>query len=97
MKLSESQIQEFYDVGFLVLDSLFSPQEIAKIRSHFDGISKIAQTRARTFVKNGTQFVKEGERIDRVVWCPGVKPDLLKSSHNPKLLNPISQLLDTEE
>ncbi|SMF02610.1 phytanoyl-CoA dioxygenase family protein [Pseudobacteriovorax antillogorgiicola] len=97
MRLSQAQIDEFYEIGFLVLENLFHPEEIDQIGKSFDIIAKLASRRKTTFHMNGTQFVVNGDRIDRVVWCAGVQPQLLEFAHSKRLLGPVSQILGSQQ
>lgn len=97
MILSKEQIEQFFDQGFLVIPDLFPKSLIEEISNSLNEIADICAGHSETFYQQGTQFVMSGSRIDRVVWCAGVRPEVLKLSHSLKLLNPVSQLLGTEE
>lgn len=94
--LSESQINEFYTKGFIVLRNVFQKDEIEEIKKSFDRLQKIALELGQTQEYLGSQFVVEGSRIDRVVWMGGAEPSLLKYGEDVRILGPISQLLEVD-
>lgn len=93
--LSQQQIKDFYEVGFIVLPGLFQIEEIEQIKQAFDRLQAIALKLNTTQVYQGSQFVVEGQRIDRIVWMGGAEPSLLKYGEDPRILLPVSQLLNT--
>ena len=97
MQLSQRQIDDFNEQGFLVLKDCFGSSDVAEIAAAFERIAERAKRQSHSFTEQGTQFVIEGSRIDRVVWCAGVEAGLLKYAHSPALLNPIRQLLESQE
>ncbi len=92
--LTKKQINDFYTIGFVVIRQLFKPQEIEKIKNSFDRLQTIASTLKVTQDFNGSHFVVEGNRIDRIVWMGGAEPDLLSVGEDARLLLPVSQLLE---
>lgn len=94
-RLSSKQINEFYEVGYIVLRNLFTQNEIESIKKSFDRLQKIALELKTTQEYLGSQFVVEGSRIDRVVWMGGAEPSLLKYGEDSRILGPCSQLLET--
>ncbi len=95
--LTEKQVQEFYEVGYVVVRNLFSKNEIEKIKESFNRLQKIALKLGSTQVYKGSQFVVEGQRIDRIVWMGGAEPELLKIGEDPRILLPVSQILKTKK
>ena len=93
MLLSQAQINEFFSVGYIVLPKVFSPQAVAEIGAALDRITAMAAAIKTTTIYKGAQFVVEGDRIDRVVWCGAAEPILLEYGKAPELLTPVSQLL----
>lgn len=94
--LTTQQIEDFYTIGFVVLPGLFARDEIQGISRCFDRLQRIAQQLKTTQVCEGSQFVVEDQRIDRIVWMGGAEPELLKIGEDPRLLMPVSQLLNVE-
>lgn len=95
VKLSNDQIKEFYTRGWIVLRGLFAQYEIEEIKKSFDRLQKIAMTLGKTQEHMGAQFVVEGTRIDRIVWMGGAEPSLLRIGEDSRILQPVSQILET--
>lgn len=95
ISLSSQQIKEFFTKGFLVLPRLFSREEVEEIACSFNRLQEIALRLKKTQVYQGSQFVVEGHRIDRIVWMGGAEPSLLRMGEDPRLLLPVSQLLNS--
>jgi ectoine hydroxylase-related dioxygenase (phytanoyl-CoA dioxygenase family) len=93
--LTQKQIEDFYEIGFVIIPNLFTKKEIDKIKKSFDRLQEIALTLGTTQVYNGSQFVVEGNRIDRIVWMGGAEPELLKFGEDPRILLPVSQILNS--
>jgi ectoine hydroxylase-related dioxygenase (phytanoyl-CoA dioxygenase family) len=96
VRLTENQIKEFYTKGFIVLRGLFTQPEVEEIKKSFDRLQNIAMTLGTTQEHMGAQFVVEGKRIDRIVWMGGAEPSLLKIGEDPRILLPVSQILETK-
>jgi len=94
--ISELQINEFYDKGFFVIKRLFQPSELRSIGSAFDRLQKTALSLKTTQEYQGSQFVVEGKRIDRVVWMGGAEPSLLSIGEDSRILGPCSDLLKVD-
>lgn len=94
-KLSPQQIKDFYEVGFIVFSRLFNRDEIESIKKSFDRLQKVALELKKTQEYMGSQFVVEGDRIDRIVWMGGAEPNLLKYGEDPRILSVCSQLLQS--
>lgn len=92
--LNQSQIKEFYDKGYLVIRNLISEAEIDEIKKSFDRLQNIALRLGSTQEHLGSQFVVEGNRIDRIVWMGGAEPSLLKFGEDSRILGPVSQILN---
>jgi len=94
--LSDSQIEEFFTRGFFCVENVFTRKEIAEMGTALDRITEMASPIHATTMHKGAQFVVDGSRIDRVVWCGAVEPVLLDYAKDPRLLNPVSQLLGSQ-
>ncbi len=94
--LTKQQIQDFFEVGYFLIPDLFKPDEIAKMQRSFDSLQKMAGTVRSTQLLNGAQFVVEGDRIDRVVWCGGADEHLLNVGADKRLLGPCAELLGSK-
>ncbi len=93
--LTRAQIDDFFQRGFFLLPNAFNRKEIDEMGAALDRITEVAKTIKTTSVVKGTQFVVEGNRIDRVVWVGAIEPVLLKYSEDPRMLEPVSELLET--
>lgn len=94
--ISENQIREFYQRGFFVIQNLFSQVELHTISLAFDRLQKTALMLNRTQEFQGSQFVVEENRIDRVVWMGGAEPRLLQVGEDSRILGPCSDLLNID-
>lgn len=100
--LTPSQIEAFFEEGFLIIEAVFRAEEIEAMRQAFDRLYAVAQTLAETTYVRGSQFVVERQRPDhpagpvkihRICWCGAAEPLLLDVGADPRLLVPASQLL----
>lgn len=91
--LSRREIEQFFEVGFIVLPDLFSRAEVATIASAFDRLQAIGETLDQTATVDGSTFVLENGRVQRIVWCSGAVPELEHWSCDTRLLTPVFQLL----
>lgn len=97
IKLSANQIHDFYNIGFFVIPNLFNQVEIQEIKQSFDRLQNIALELKTTQEYLGSQFVVEGNRIDRIVWMGGAEPNLLKFGEDSRLLSVCCQLLECQK
>ncbi len=95
MSSLQQNIEDFYNIGYFVVRGLFSKSEIDEISQAFDRLQKVALTLKTTQVLDGSQFVVEDGRIDRIVWMGGAEPSLLKVGEDPRTLGICSALLGT--
>ena len=96
--LSQQQINQFFDQGFLIFEDMFSHAEIKEMLHYFDHLQNMALLcKETTTTAAGTNFVMTGPRIDRIVWCAGECPELLEISQDPRILAPVSELLGSTE
>lgn len=93
MRLSQHQIDQFSELGYLVLPDLFDPDEVSAISQAFDTLRHIAAGLRETTTVNNSLFVMDGPRVQRVVWCSGAAPELERWCTNSRLLQPVFQLL----
>lgn len=91
--LTPTQIEEFFDIGYIVLENVFKEHEIEEIGQCIDRLQKTASQIHSTQIYQGAQFVCEGSRIDRIVWCGAAEPRLLDYGKDQRILQPVSQLL----
>jgi hypothetical protein len=99
--LSEEQVRDFHDTGWIMLESLFDAAEIDGMQRCFDRLEQIAAGLSDTGLCQGSYFVlgqKNSEQvIKRVVWAGGSQPFLLGVGEDPRLTVPASQLLGSQQ
>jgi len=95
MALTPNQINEFYSTGYTRVHGVLAPQEVEHTKQAFDRLLEEAHRLTTTTMVRGSQFVVEGSRVDRVVWCGAAEPSLLKLGEDPRLLGPASEILDS--
>jgi len=95
--LTDEQIREFHDTGWIVIESLFDTDEVARMIGCFDALEATASAMRGSGLSEGAYFVldeKAGVQvIKRVVWAGGSQPYLLEIGEDPRLTGPVSQLL----
>lgn len=94
MNATADNINDFYRKGFFVIKSLFQPEEIEVYSQAFDRLQELARKFSSTSIYQGSQFVVDGSRIDRIVWMGGAEPVLLTAGEDPRLLTVVSQILN---
>jgi ectoine hydroxylase-related dioxygenase (phytanoyl-CoA dioxygenase family) len=97
LPLAQSQIEEFFDAGYVVLPSVFSSAEIREISDAFDRLRDRAVKLTQPQMIDGSYFVVDDHRINRIVWCGAAEPLLLKYGDDERLTLPASQLLGSDE
>ena len=100
--LSEAQKSEFWAEGFVVLRATFTAEEVAAMDRAFRRLELRAQSLAEPTLVEGSLFVVQRRpeaplRIERIVWCGAVEPDLGHIGRSPKVTVPASQLLGATE
>ena len=104
--LNKKQVEEFFDVGFVVVPDVFSYDEIERMRTAFVRLQAMANTLRETCMNRGSEFVVEpidcesaalAVRIHRVVWCGAAEPVLSHYGMDNRLLGMAGQLLGSAE
>ncbi|MES2801317.1 MAG: phytanoyl-CoA dioxygenase family protein [Bdellovibrionota bacterium] len=97
-QLTQKQIAEFYDRGFIVLPKVFSKQDLNHMASATEGLLHSSKKlNVTSQVYNGSQFVFENQALHRVVWAGSHEKNLLDFGADLRILKPVSQLLGTIE
>ncbi|MDX1406209.1 MAG: phytanoyl-CoA dioxygenase family protein [Woeseiaceae bacterium] len=95
--LTDEQVGEFHNSGWIIIESLFSSDEVEEMRASFDELERIASGMTATGLCQGSHFVlgeKDGKQvIKRVVWAGGSQKFLLEIGADPRLTVAASQLL----
>jgi ectoine hydroxylase-related dioxygenase (phytanoyl-CoA dioxygenase family) len=98
MNLTQKQIDEFYENGFLVLKKVFSTKELEVMaqctQTLYEESLKLNKT---SQVFKGSQFVFEKNSLHRVVWAGAHQEKLLKFGEDLRITGPVSQLLNSVE
>ncbi len=96
-KATPQNIKDFYQKGYFVLRGLFGPDDIRIFSDAFNRLQEQARQFSTTTVHKGSQFVVEGNRIDRIVWMGGAEPVLLNAGEDARILSVVSQILGANE
>jgi ectoine hydroxylase-related dioxygenase (phytanoyl-CoA dioxygenase family) len=106
-ELSQAEIRQFYDVGYLLLEGLFSRDEVAALAEAAERLRAVGRELAadlpageeggETKVEHaGSQFVLGGangsRRLLRTVWAGGCEPAFLAAGRDPRLTAVVGQL-----
>lgn len=108
-ELSPAAVRRFYDDGYLIVESLFSRDEVAAMADAAERLRARGRELAadlpasddaaaeRKVEHAGSQFVFSGSngssRLLRVVWAGGCEPDFLACGRDPRLTAIVAQLL----
>jgi ectoine hydroxylase-related dioxygenase (phytanoyl-CoA dioxygenase family) len=108
-ELSPSDLRRFYDDGYLILEGLFSREEVAEMAEAAERIRALGREIAaalpaddpaageRKVEFGGSQFVFGGSngstRLLRVVWAGGCEPAFLACGRDARLTSIVGQLL----
>ncbi len=97
-RLSSAQVAQFYGLGWVVQEEVFSSAEIRRIKQAFWGLQRIAAPfKSDTEVQNARIVYSETGKLHRIVWCGALEPSLLDISEDPRILQPTAQLLGNHE
>ncbi|MFL6234399.1 MAG: phytanoyl-CoA dioxygenase family protein [Thermoanaerobaculia bacterium] len=108
-ELSPSDLRRFYDDGYLILEGLFSREEVAEMAEAAERIRALGREIAASLPADdpaagerkvefgGSQFVFGGSngstRLLRVVWAGGCEPAFLACGRDARLTSIVGQLL----
>jgi hypothetical protein len=100
--LSQPEISEFFDNGYLVLKGTHGADELGVLELGFERLEARARGLETSGVVDGALFVIErrpsaGVRIERIVWCGAAEPELLRLGHVPAISVPVAELLGGPE
>jgi ectoine hydroxylase-related dioxygenase (phytanoyl-CoA dioxygenase family) len=98
--LRADEVDDFFEIGWIVRRSLFSSDEVARMKLCFDEIEQLASGLTQTGLCRGSHFVlgrKDSRQvIQRVVWAGGSQRYLLDVGSDPRLTNPCAELLQDQ-
>ncbi len=108
-ELSPSDLRRFYEDGYLILEGLFSREEVAEMAEAAERIRALGreiaaslpaddpETKERKIEHGGSQFVFGGTngstRLLRVVWAGGCEPAFLACGRDARVTSIVGQLL----
>lgn len=108
-ELSPSDLRRFYEDGYLILEGLFSREEVAEMAEAAERIRALGREIAaglsaddpaageRKIEHGGSQFVFGGSngstRLLRVVWAGGCEPAFLACGRDARVTSIVGQLL----
>ena len=103
--LTRAQVEEFFELGFVVQPHVFSAEDIERLRAAFERLRDIAYRLRETGDHAGARFVLgvdhsahgPGIRIDRIVWCGAAEPVLSEYGRDLRLLRLAASLLGSTE
>jgi len=98
--LTDDEVNEFFDTGWIVRQALFSEDEVGRMRACFERLESMAAGLGESGLHRGAHFVlgeKDGRQvIKRVVWAGGAEPFLLEIGEDARLTVPAAQLLGSD-
>lgn len=108
--LSPSQIETFFEQGFVRINQVFTPEEMDEIDALFESLyataEQVAATGERICGSNGDTVSHGGSRftfnsgssfVRHIAYCGNVEPGLLRFGRDPRLLAIAAALLDSNE
>jgi ectoine hydroxylase-related dioxygenase (phytanoyl-CoA dioxygenase family) len=110
-ELSQAEIRRFYDEGFLIVEKLFSLDEVVALGEAAERLRALGREIAadlsdivegETKIEHaGSQFVFGGtngtRRLLRVVWAGGCEPAFIANARDPRLTAIVGQLFDSDK
>lgn len=101
IELTADEVEAFQEQGFVVLQDVWSPAEVAEMREAFVRLYEVAQELRTTRLYKGSSFVlnpRDGHTaVARIVWCGAAEPVLLRYGADPRLLKMAARLLGSRE
>jgi ectoine hydroxylase-related dioxygenase (phytanoyl-CoA dioxygenase family) len=112
-QLSLADVRRFYDEGFLILEGLFSRDEVAEMAEATERLRAVGREIAASLSEKseaegerkiehaGSQFVFGGSngstRLLRVVWAGGCEPAFLDCGRDARLTSIVAQLFGSDK
>ena len=91
--LSPEQLADFYGRGYVLLDSVFRPQEIIEMSYAVNRLQNQSLGLEGEVMKNGSKFVVQDGLLERVVWAGAAEPLLLQYGRDQRLASAAAQIL----
>ncbi len=95
MKISKSQLTEFDLKGYLIIENVFSTEEVQMILGSVDKVFNeiVVPSKKETFFERGSRIVFQNNNLHRIVWCGALDPIFTEVGKDPRIINPVSQIL----
>ena len=105
MVLTQEQISDYRNNGFISVKGLFSIDEIETMRSAYDSVWEHAEALRQglnnddriVINENGARFTFQGRTLRFIAWCGYAHPTFQKFGSDQRLIKIASQLLESEE
>ena len=99
--LSDGQVDEFFERGYIVVPELISSAEIGEMAAAFEELARMVRKLEGRVMHRGARFVVEQiagrARIRQVSWCGAAVPLLLRHGGDNRLLAIAARLLGSGE
>lgn len=99
-RLSVDEIQNYFEIGWIMRRALFRSDEVTRMRACFDELEEVAAELTETGPHGGSYFVlgeKNGRQVlRRIVWAGGCRRYLLEIGNDARLTVPCAQLLHSD-
>jgi ectoine hydroxylase-related dioxygenase (phytanoyl-CoA dioxygenase family) len=107
-ELSQSAIRQFYDEGYLLVEGLYSRDEVEELAAAAERLRAAGREIAEDVALNedgsevkvehaGSQFVIGANRqVLRIVWAGGCEPAFLDAGRDPRLTSIVGQLFGSD-
>jgi ectoine hydroxylase-related dioxygenase (phytanoyl-CoA dioxygenase family) len=107
-ELSQSAIRQFYDDGYLLVEGLYSRDEVEELAAAAERLRAAGREIAEDVALNedgsevkvehaGSQFViGANRRVLRIVWAGGCEPAFLDAGRDPRLTSIVGQLFGSD-
>lgn len=96
MKTSLNFLEQFYEVGYFVLEGVFSLDEVAEMSKAMDRLQQMAAGLEGKVMRQGSQLVVEKGALKRVVWAGAAEPGLLEYGRGAVLTGMVAQILGSK-
>lgn len=106
LPLEASQVELFYEQGFVHVEQVFTPQEMDEMDEAFERLyataEKVAVSDAREgdgamFNDSKFTFSKGNNWVRHIAYCGNAEPTLLKYGRDPRLLAIAASILDSNQ
>lgn len=107
-ELSQAEIRQFYDAGYLIFEGWYSRDEVAELAAAAERLRAVGREIAEGVPPSvdggevkvehaGSQFVVgANRRVLRIVWAGGCEPAFLDAGRDPRLTAIVGQLFGSD-